>query len=175
MEIITYGGLRHWWVFVLRGVLFILVGIYMLMSPATGFVALGLLFGLVILVAGVTELLHAYRDHGRDSKRWHLLAGLVEVVLGIVLMTHVAASIDIIRIIVGIYFLFRGISILTFRRMTGRSWWVTLGGVLVLIFGLLVLFNPAFGALTIVLWTAIAFIVTGIVNVLLGISMRPAS
>ncbi|MDF2430469.1 MAG: hypothetical protein JWP44_100 [Mucilaginibacter sp.] len=175
MEPIIGPGLRHWWVFVLRGILFILVGVYMLMSPATGFVALGLLFGLVILVAGITELLHAYRDHGRDIQRWHLLLGLVEVVLGIVLMTHLAASIDIIRIIVGIYFLFRGISILTFRRLTGRSWWVTLGGALVLLFGLLVLFSPVFGALTIILWTAVAFIVTGALNVLLGVNMRPAS
>ena len=173
MEIRVDRSLRHWWVFVLRGILFILLGIYVFASPVSAYVALTFLFGLVILLAGVAELLHAYKDHSSGNRGWHLFIGLVDIILGLVLMSHLTASMDIMRIIVGIYFLFRGITIFNFRRLARGSWWVIAGGLIVLVFGIMMLFNPVFGAMTIIIWTGLAFIVTGILNVMLGLRMRP--
>ncbi|HEY4197823.1 MAG TPA: DUF308 domain-containing protein, partial [Mucilaginibacter sp.] len=65
MEITVDRSIRHWWVFVLRGVLFILLSIYVFLSPASAYLALSFLFGLVILLAGIAELLHAYQDRGQ--------------------------------------------------------------------------------------------------------------
>jgi uncharacterized membrane protein HdeD (DUF308 family) len=174
MEISVDRSIRHWWVFVLRGILFILLGIYMFSSPGSGYLALGFVFGLVILMAGIAELLHAYQDRGRANRGWHLFIGIIDLVLGLVLMNHLAASMTILRIIVGIYFLFKGISILVIGRV-GSSWWITLGGLVVLLFAALILFNPVFGAVTIVIWTALAFVITGIFNIMLGIRMKPLS
>src|SRR3954468_1759702 len=115
METIANHSLRHWWVFVLRGILFILLSIYMFIYPGSGFVALGFLFGLVILIAGIAELMHAYRNRNRGNRGWHLFIGLIDLVLGLVLISHLAASMNILRIIVGFYFLFKGISIFIFR------------------------------------------------------------
>lgn len=173
MEITVDRRFRHWWVFVLRGALFILLGIYVFASPASAYLALSFLFGLMILMAGIAELLHAYQDRGAASRGWHLFVGLVDIILGLVLLNHLAASMDILRIIVGIYFLFRGLSIFSFRGLARGSWWVIAGAVIVLIFGLMVLFNPVFGAMTVIIWTGMAFLVTGILNVLLGLRMKP--
>ncbi len=162
-------SLRHWWVFLIRGLLFILVGIYMVCSPGSSYAALGFLFGLIILLAGIAELLHVYRENNRG---WHLFLGIVDVILGIILMGHLAASVTILRIIVGIWFLLRGFSLLRFSGLIGRSWLLTIGGIITILFAGLILFNPIFGAMTIVLWTAIAFIFTGLFNILLAFSMK---
>jgi uncharacterized membrane protein HdeD (DUF308 family) len=172
MEITVDRSIRHWWVFLVRGILFILTGIYMISSPTTSFVALGFFFGLVILLAGVSELLHAYRSRRESSRSWHLMIGLIDIILGVVLMSHVSASVTVLRIIVGIWFLFRGISLLGFSGIMGKSWVLSLGGILTLLFGLLVLFNPAFGSMTIILWIAFAFILTGLFNILLSFRMK---
>jgi uncharacterized membrane protein HdeD (DUF308 family) len=174
MEITIDHSPRYWWVFLLRGILFILVGIYMIASPLTSFIALGFMFGLIILLTGIAELMHTIRDHGAANRGWHLFLGIIDIILGIILMGHIAASVDLLRIIVGIWFLFRGISLISFSSLFGRSWVLILGGIVTMLFGLLVLFNPIFGAMTIILWTAIAFILTGIFNVILGMRMRPA-
>ena len=173
MEITVTRSPRYWWVFLLRGILFILVGIYMIASPLTSFIALGFMFGFIILLTGIAELMHAIRDHGAANRGWHLFLGIIDIILGIILMVHIAASVDLLRIIVGIWFLFRGISLISFSSLFGRSWVLILGGVLTILLGLLILFDPLFGALTIILWTAIAFILTGIFNVILGMRMRP--
>jgi uncharacterized membrane protein HdeD (DUF308 family) len=172
MEISVERRLRHWWVFLLRGILFIFVGIYMIASPATSFIALGFMFGLIILFAGVAELLHAVRDRGAGNRGWHLFLGIVDIILGIILIGHIAASMTILRTIVGIWFIIRGISLFSFSGLVGRSWLLVLGGIITALFGLLVLFDPTFGDLTIIIWTAIALIITGIFNVLLGIGLR---
>jgi uncharacterized membrane protein HdeD (DUF308 family) len=175
MEIKVYRGTRHWWAFSIRGLLFILVGIYMIASPASSYLALGFFFGLVIFLAGVAELFRVNRDRRTGNRGWHIVLGVIDMLLGIILMGHVTASVDILRIIVGIWFLFKGFSLLGFSRLTGMSWIFGLGGVLTVLFALLILFNPVFGAMTIILWTAIAFIITGFFNVLLGFWLKQFS
>jgi uncharacterized membrane protein HdeD (DUF308 family) len=172
MEVSVDRSLRHWWVFVIRGVLFIILGIYMICSPATSYVALGFLFGLIIFLAGIVELLHVSRSRYTDHRGWHLGLGIIDLVLGAVLMSHIAASVAILRIIVGVWFLFRGVSLFSFSRVISRSWLLKLGGVVTFIFGLLIIFNAAFGSMTIILFTAVAFIITGIFNTWLGYRMR---
>jgi uncharacterized membrane protein HdeD (DUF308 family) len=174
MEIFSVDrSIRHWWVFLLRGILFILVGIYMACEPAAGFVALGFFVGLAILLTGLAELLRVSGDKDSGSRGWHLAIGIVDVILGVVLMGHVATGVAILRIIVGLWFLLRGITLISFSRRAGKSWLIMLGGIVTAIFGLLIIFNMAFGSLTIILFVAFAFILMGIFNAWLGYSLKP--
>jgi uncharacterized membrane protein HdeD (DUF308 family) len=175
MEITVSRSLRHWWVFVLRGILFIVVGIYVFLSPVSAYLALSFLFGLIILLAGIAELIHAYQDRGSANRGWHLFVGLVDLLLGIILLSHLAASMDVMRVILGVYFLFRGLSMFNFRGFARRPAWILAGAIIVLLFGILVIANPVFGAATIIIWTGVAFIVTGILNVMLGLRMKPSA
>jgi len=172
MEITVDRSLRHWWVFLIRGVLFILVGIYMIASPAVTFEALGVMFGLIILLAGFAELFHVVRERSATNRGWHLMLGLIDVILGLFLMAHFIASVTILRILIGLWFLFKGISLISFSRWAGRARFLTIGGIFSVIFALLIIFKPTFGDMTIILWTAIAFIITGFFNVLLGFRMK---
>jgi uncharacterized membrane protein HdeD (DUF308 family) len=162
-------------VFLLRGVGFALLGVYMVCEPVGSFEALGFLFGLIIFLTGVAELLRVARERTVGNREWHLLLGIIDVILGIVLMGHVAESMAILRIILGIWFLFRGISLFSFSRHGGRSFLLIAGAILVFIVGLLILFDPTFGDFTIILWTAIAFIITGLFNVMIGLRLKRIS
>lgn len=159
-------SLRHWWIFLIRGLVFILAGIYMLASPTTGFIALGFMFGLIIFVAGIGELLHVYHANNTRNRGWHLILGIIDIALGIVLMSHIAASLNILRIIVGIWFLLRGVSLFAFSGLVRKSWVLALGGFITMVFGMAVLLNATFGTITLVFWTALAFIITGLFNLL---------
>jgi uncharacterized membrane protein HdeD (DUF308 family) len=174
MEIFSIDrSIRHWWVFLLRGILFILVGIYMMCSPVTGFVALGFFFGLVILLTGIAELIRVSSDRTSGSRGLHLTLGIIDVILGVVFIGHIATSVAILRIIVGLWFLFRGISLISFSRHIHTSWLLTLGGIVTAIFGLLIIFNSTFGSLTVILFMAFAFIIMGVFNAWLGYNMKP--
>lgn len=174
MEITLDRSLRLWWVFILRGVLFIAAGIYFFAQPASGYLALSFLFGLIILLAGLVELIRAYRDHGTGNRGWHLFTGLMDILIGLILMSHLAASMIVLRVIVGFYFLFKGITVLTFRKHhRGNPALLILGAIAILLFVGMIWFNPLFGTMTVIIWTALAFIVTGVLNVMLGVRLRP--
>ncbi|HWD89937.1 MAG TPA: DUF308 domain-containing protein [Mucilaginibacter sp.] len=172
MEVAFNKRLRHWWAFLIYGLLFILFGIYLVAAPASGFATLGFLFGLVILLSGVTELIRVISDTDAFNRGFHLIMGIIDVILGIILITHIAASETIMRIVVGIWFLFRGIAMLSFSGFGRRSWLMIFGGIIIIIAAIFILFNPAFGAITIILWTAFAFIITGIMNLALAFRLR---
>ncbi len=173
MELSVDRSLNHWWVFLIRGLLFIALGIWMIASPGGGFAALGFAFGLVILLTGVGELLHVLRSTNPRNRGWHLFLGIVDIILGVMLMGHLAASVAILRIIVGAWFVFRGVSLMSFARIMGGSWLLSIGGFITVVFGLLIVFDVAFGSVTLVVFTAMAFILAGIFNAWLGIWMRP--
>jgi uncharacterized membrane protein HdeD (DUF308 family) len=78
-EIVVNSSMRHWWVFILRGLMFLGAGIYILCSPATGFAALGFMLGLIIFVAGIAELLHVYHSPSTRSRGWHLILGVIDI------------------------------------------------------------------------------------------------
>ena len=174
MEIFSIDrSIRHWWVFLLRGILFMLVGIYMICSPATGFVALGFFFGLVILLTGIAELLRVSSDRTSGSRGFHLAMGIIDILLGIVFIGHIAAGVAVLRIIGGLWFLFRGSSLIRFSRHMHTSWLLVLGGIITAIFGLMIIFNVVFGSLTIIFFTAFAFLIMGVFNAWLGYNMKP--
>jgi uncharacterized membrane protein HdeD (DUF308 family) len=167
--------IRHWWLFLLRGIAFIIVGVYMLKAPLAGYAALSLLFGVVIIIAGFAEAIHAYNHRYIAGQVWRFYIGIIDVVLGIVLVANLTVSMAILPIILGVWFLLRGISLFSFARLMRQPLWIILGAAVTIIFALLVIFNPAFGAMTIVFWTAFAFIVTGIFNILLAFRLRADS
>jgi len=172
MEITVDRSWRHWWVFLIRGILFILLGIYMFASPAGSYAALAFLFGLIILVAGVSELMRVVRERNEVNRGWHLAVGIFDIIVGLGLIANIAAGEDILRIVVGLWILIKGISVLIFASSVPRSWLLIAGGVIVVLFGLLVLINPVFGSVTIVLWTAFAFVMMGIMNIMLSLRMK---
>ena len=173
MELLVERRPRYWWVFLLQGIILLALGFYMLFAPTNGFAALGLLFGLAILLIGIFELLRVVRDRDQASRSWHLVIGVVDIILGIILVGHIGTSEAILRILIGLWFLFRGISLMSFSRMTGRFWILSAGGVIIVLFGLAIIFEPIFGAVTIALITAIAFITTGLFDLVLGYRLKP--
>jgi uncharacterized membrane protein HdeD (DUF308 family) len=168
-------SIKHWWVFLLRGLLFIAVGVYMISSPLKSYVALSFLFGLVIIVAGIAEAIHAYAHRYIAGQVLRFYIGVIDVLLGIILVANLTVSMVVLPIILGAWFLFRGVSLFTFAGLLRRPLWLVLSGIITIIFALLVIFNPVFGAMTIVLWTAFAFIVIGIFNGLLAFRLKTAN
>lgn len=166
------GSVKHWWMFLLRGLLFILLGAYMISKPSESYMALSLLFGIIILLAGIAELAHAFIN--RDSRRWgwRLFVGILDIVLGLILVFNIKVSMAVLPFILGIWFFFSGASLLSFATVVRRPFWLAVGGMLIIFISFLVMFVPDFGAMTIVIWTALAFIAAGIFNGLLAFWLK---
>ena len=97
---------------ILLGLLGIVVGAIVLLWPGIGDLILLLLIALWALVAGVLQLIAAFRQKGRASEKWLLgLTGALAVILGVLLLSFPMAGVLALILIIGIFAILIGISL----------------------------------------------------------------
>jgi uncharacterized membrane protein HdeD (DUF308 family) len=114
-----------WWIFLITGTLWLILSIVMFRFNITSVNTLGILAGIVFLIAGVVEFGIAVVVHGGWWKALNALLGVVLVVGGITAFVHPGNVFVAIASITGFMFLFVGIFdlIAAFSDRTGL-WWV---------------------------------------------------
>jgi uncharacterized membrane protein HdeD (DUF308 family) len=169
---------KHWYLKLFLGVIFIIVGIWVFVTPVGAYVALSLLFGISFLVTGILQIIYA----GSNRKvlahwGWTLAIGILELLVGILLLANPGLSMVILPLYVGFVLLFRSITALGWsfllRKLQIKYWgWVLTIGILGLIFSFVLLWDPLLTAYIIVIITGIAFLLTGISQIILSFRLK---
>ncbi|MCJ8208347.1 DUF308 domain-containing protein [Mucilaginibacter sp. RS28] len=168
---------KHWWLVLTGGVVLTLLGIWMLVFPVQSYISLSFAFALVILTAGVFEFTFAVFN--LTAKGWGLtlLSGLADLFIGGYLYSHPAITMTLLPFILGFWLLFRGILAIWgawgVKSFGFDDWaWLMLVGIAIVLFAIVVLTNPLFGALNIVIWTGVAFVSAGAFRIYLSFKLR---
>ena len=170
--------IKHWYIPAIVGSIFIVVGIYTFASPATSYVALSILFSLSFLFSGISEIVFSLTNRNEmDNWGWVLAFGILTTVIGGLLLANPAVSMATLTFYVGFLILFRSISALSFSldlKDYGIGDWGALMALSVigLIFSIIMIWNPAFAGMTIVIWTGLAFITTGIFSLYMAFKLK---
>ncbi|MER3317146.1 MAG: HdeD family acid-resistance protein [Allomuricauda sp.] len=169
---------KNWWLSVLIGILYIFVGAWVFKTPLESYISLSIVFSAFIFVSGIFEIVFSISNRKEmDGWGWYLAGGILDFILGILLISSPVLTMAILPYFVGFWLLFRGIMALGASIQLGTlgvpGWgWLLVSGIATLIFSFLVLANPIFGGLSIVYMTAMAFIMIGIFRILLGFGLR---
>ena len=160
--------IRFWWATSVVGVLMIIVGLVMMIFPTISYLVLSSIVGVVIFVSGISNLALAANSHNiMVGKVWVFASGIVEVLLGFILMFSVVVSELILPVLLGLWILFKALNIIgvsddmSILEMPGASW-TMLMGILTLLCAFIVISQPLiFGATAVVLWSSISLIILG--------------
>ena len=161
-------AVKYWWVPLLVGILFIVSGIYTLMTPTETFLVLTVFFSVSFLVSGIFEVFFALSV--RDSLEgwgWLLVYGLINLVVGMILINNPEISVATLPIYIGLLVMFRAItaigSSMDLKRNGVSDWsYLLILGILGIIFSFILIRNPGFAGLSLGVWVAIALITIGI-------------
>ncbi|HTH98083.1 MAG TPA: HdeD family acid-resistance protein [Stellaceae bacterium] len=167
------------WLFVLlRGIFGLIAGLIAIFLPGPTLAALVLLFGVYMVFDGVAAIVSAVRAAGRHE-RWGLfvlegLAGLVAaaaaffwpglLVFGFVMLTAAWAIISGALMLRAAFHL---------RADHGRLW-LGLGGVVSILWGMVLVAAPGLGAVVLTIWFGIYALIFGATLVILGLRLRRA-
>jgi uncharacterized membrane protein HdeD (DUF308 family) len=174
-------AIKHWYLSLILGIVFIAVGIWVLRTPLESYVALAVLFSFTFLFAGILEIAFALGNRNRLSNwGWSLAGGIVDLLIGTLLVSHPTISIFVLPFYVGFAVLFRSIMTIGWSiELKNRNlpdWGYLMAiGVLGLLFSFVLLWNPLFAGMTIVFYTAWAFIAIGAFNIYLSLRLRALS
>lgn len=95
-------------VLTLLGALSVIAGLFLIRHPVAGVVAIALLLGIWFLILGLLRLSEAVsRSEGR--RVWDLIVGLVELIIGVIIVSDAHIGITTLSLIVGIGFILRGL------------------------------------------------------------------
>lgn len=171
-------SIKHWYLPLIVGILFILVGIWVSSTPLAAYLALSMLFAFTFLLVGIIEIIYAFSNRDTlDNWGWLLVSGLFGLVLGILLVTNPAISMLILPFYIGFGILFYSIMgiarAIDLKKHQIQGWkYLMITGVLGVILAIIMIWNPLFGGMTIVFYTAFSFIILGILNIYLSIKLR---
>jgi uncharacterized membrane protein HdeD (DUF308 family) len=167
----------NWDMFLVRGILAILFGVATLLMPGITLVVLVALFGAYALVDGVILSALAFKNRKNDSDWWlMLLAGLVSIAAGVVTFVWPGITAASLFYVIVAWAIVTGICevsyAIRFRKELKGEGLLVLDGVLSVAFGILLIAQPAAGALAVVWMIGVYAIASGVMLVVLAFRLR---
>lgn len=142
--------------------------------PGPTIVVLVVLWGVWVLVDGVSSLLAAFQ-RGATGKVWLTLMGALSIVAGIIAIVHPGDAAVILTWVVGIWFIVRAVFEVAGASASTAStprWGLLASAVLSLLIGLLFVLNPGTGVIAVALWLGLVAVIWGAVLVGVAIWVR---
>ena len=169
--------LKHWYLPLIVGILFIAFGAYIFTVPLATYATLAFMFSFAFYISGFGDIVFAFSNKDSlDGWGWYLVSGILTVLLGVYLMIYPAVTMEVLPIVVGIAILFRAIHGLGFAidlKKLGLDWGtLAFISVLGIILSFLVIAQPLVTAFSIVTITALSIIVIGFYGIMLGLQLR---
>ena len=167
---------RNWWAIALRGVVAVLLGLVALVTPGAAMLSLALLSAAYLLADGVLGIIAAVRA-ARAHERWGLLLleGILNLVMGVI------AALFPVGAVLAFVFVTAAWALLTGGLMLGAAfrlkashgrWWLVLGGVVSLLWGVLLVLAPLAGAVVLTWWLGAYALAFGMVLLVLAFRLR---
>jgi uncharacterized membrane protein HdeD (DUF308 family) len=174
--VIRESGLFPWWSLVVLGIVSVLLGIVVVAWPTATLKVMAALAGLWLLLGGLVRIFSAFVS-GRGVGRQMLsgVVGVVLVIVGAACLRDLVRTVELLAVVVAVTWLLSGIAevVMAADAKRGGSRVALLAtGLISIMLGLAFLFVPRFSLGVLVLMTGLGFIVTGALQVAVGLQLR---
>jgi uncharacterized membrane protein HdeD (DUF308 family) len=119
---------RHWWLFLLMGIAWLVFSLLIFRFDITSAATVAVLFGIVAVVAGISEFL-AIAVSTTGWKWVHGILGVIFVLVGIFAFIEPGETFAALAALVGFFLLFKGVFDITVAFVTRGEhelWWLQL-------------------------------------------------
>lgn len=168
---------KDWGWYVALGVLLILVGAYAIWAEGTATLASVFALGIVLLIAGIGQIVAAFMARGAGHVILLLLVGVLDIIVGLMLLEHPIGGALAVTLLLAALLVFGGV-----YRFVSALWlqfpnygWVAISGILSTILGILLWAQWPISAIWFIGFVVgLNFIFAGISWTLLGLKLKPA-
>ncbi|MBO3102490.1 HdeD family acid-resistance protein [Cellulomonas fengjieae] len=168
---------RIWWLPVVRGVVLLILGLFMLAQPLAGVGVLTWVFGIFAIIDGLVAIGQWLGNRKEPGSGWWLASGLMGIALGVVAVVWTEASVAVIFYLIALWVLLLGVlaiiaAVVLYRSRDIGWYWVLTFGLVSFLFGLLLIMNPQTSVSVIVVLLGLFAFVGGVVLVVSGFATR---
>jgi uncharacterized membrane protein HdeD (DUF308 family) len=167
---------RNWWVFLLRGLSAVALGVLAFVWPGLTFVTLVLVFGIYALADGVLAIIGAVTGHTQLPRWWLLVVGLAGLAAGAVTLARPGLAAAALLLVIGAWAIASGvmqvIGAIQLRKEIQNEWLLILGGIASVIFGAIIFLQPVLGGLALIYTIGIYALVEGALLIAFSFRLR---
>lgn len=174
----VFKAIKNWYIPLIAGILYIIMGIVVLNSPEESILALAIFFGLTFLIAGLFEIIFSLTNK-KQLENWErtLGFGILTTLVGLILTLNPPISITTIALFVGFMVIFRSIVTIGFsldlKNYGSDNWgWLFALGIIGIIISFILIWSPRTAVLSLVVLIGINFIVAGIFRIYFSLLLR---
>jgi uncharacterized membrane protein HdeD (DUF308 family) len=171
---------KYWWIQLILGMAFMICAFWFWFTPVETYISLAVFFSFAMFVTGVFEIANAFRIK-KTVARWpyYLIGGIIDLVLGLILITHENLTLEVLPLLLGVWFLFRALAFFIGygdlkKQSIKYSGWLLVGAILTLVFSIAILAKPILGELTLIYTVSFAFFFMGLYRLTLGVKLYNA-
>ena len=141
---------ERWWTIVLRGLIAVLFGVIALTSPGTALLSLAFLFGIYLLADGIIGVVGTVRAVTAHRHWGALLAeAILNILMGLIALFLPGAAVFAFVLLMAGWALVSGALMLSAAlrlHISHGRWWLAIGGVASLVWGIMLAIAPLIGA-----------------------------
>jgi uncharacterized membrane protein HdeD (DUF308 family) len=168
---------RYWWVLALRGVVAIIFGVLAVIWPGLTLITLVLFFGAYAFVDGIFAVGAGITSRERDQRWWAaVLEGIAGIIFGVLTFVWPGMTALVLLYFIAAWALVTGVleivAAIRLRQVIDNEWMMILGGIVSIIFGVLLFLFPGAGALGLTWMIGIYAIVFGILFIILAFRLH---
>lgn len=171
-------SVKHWYIPLILGIIFIVCGLYVFSSPLGTYLALSLLFSVSFIVSGIFDIFFSIENRkSMNGWGWYLVSGLLSLIMGIYLVNYPKISMAILPFIVGFTVMFRSFQLLgisfDLKDAHVLRWGnLAIFSILGIILSFMLLANPIFSGMSLVVLTGLSFVFVGVASVILAFDLK---
>ena len=172
-------AVKHWWLMLIAGILCIAAGICVFVVPVESYLTLSILFGIVMLLTGVGQLIIASTSGNYlMMKGYFIVGGILDLILGIFLCVYPGVTLVVLPFMMGLWLMYHGFILISFGgdmdtfKVSGSASMIILG-ILILVLSIFVLLNPfSAGVVTVLVVAGVGLILLGVTFCILAGKLR---
>ncbi|MGC1381006.1 MAG: HdeD family acid-resistance protein [Candidatus Baltobacteraceae bacterium] len=168
---------RNWWAVLIRGIVAVIFGILAFVWPGATILAIGILFGAYALVDGIFAIIATIRAASGNETWWpFLLEGIVGIVIAAITFYDIRITLLALYLTIAAWAFITGIfeivAAIQLRKHISNEFWLILGGIASIVFGILMVWFPLAGALALIWLIAAYAIVFGFIMIAFSFRLR---
>lgn len=157
--------------FIIEGVIFGVLGVLFFIFPMETIMSLSTIIAVLFIIVGISTII---RTNGREGRWFFIFNGIINILFGLVLWLYPVSTINILIFSYGVWVLVRG-AYLLFTSFTRGYFGLnayTVYNVILILFGVIVVFQPFSVLMTAPYFIGTALIVTALGEIFIGIKLK---
>ena len=169
---------KNWWLVLIKGIILIILAFVIFRHPVGTLVGITFYMGIGLLLTGIALIIAAIAARNdMENWGWRLAEGILDALIGIMLLANPGITAAVIPFLIGFWAFFNGILLFVgsfgSKKAGNGNWWLELiAGILTVIIGYGITFNPVVGIFTITTFIGISLLIVGFFNVVLSFDLR---